>query len=140
MSTTRPLASEITGTSSAISGKTDPVTSSSAGASYASALTRGNWSGLSTETRLISPVVTTLDVGGAPSPFSCLLLQAVTVNAGTINRVMNRRVFEQRLASVCPIIGSPHVLQQDSVGPQPLNTRRSVGHTPAAPRDSRFVR
>src|SRR5580658_4898998 len=67
MSTTRPLASEMTGISRAMSGNTEPVTFNSAGASRCSTWTKGNWSGLSTLTRLISPVCTTSGEGGAPS-------------------------------------------------------------------------
>src|ERR1035441_2482156 len=77
MSTTRPLAREITGISLATSGKTAPVTFNSAGASRNSAATSGNCSGLSTDTRLMSPVGTIVVDGGAPSAGENSFLHAV---------------------------------------------------------------
>src|ERR1700733_7671085 len=67
MSTTRPLASEMTGTSRLISGLTDPVTFNCAGASTRSAVINENCSGFSTVTRPVLLVSVTFAGGAAPS-------------------------------------------------------------------------
>src|SRR5271156_6120727 len=102
MSTTRPLASEITGTSRAISGLTVPVTFNSAGASIWSAVTRGNRSGLLTVTKLISPVSTVCGDCGAPSLGLNFFSHAVSERHAT----RQKELFRKDLL----IMGSPHAL------------------------------
>src|ERR1017187_3618063 len=65
MDTTRPDASEITGTARAISGFTVPVTTNSGAAVWDVAVATGNCSGCSTEKTLTSKPGTTFAVGGA---------------------------------------------------------------------------
>ena len=67
ISTTRPLASEMTGTSRAMSGKTEPVTFNLLGASIAARRYQGKLLGLiDRDTRPVSPVSTTCAGGTAP--------------------------------------------------------------------------
>src|ERR1700691_2869294 len=67
ISTTRPLASEMTGTSRAISGFTEPVTFNCAGASIRFAVINENCSGFSTVTMPALLVSVTFGGGAAPS-------------------------------------------------------------------------
>src|SRR5580658_3931461 len=103
MSTTRPLAREMTGTSREISGLTVPVTFNSAGASTWSALIRGNRSGLLTVTKLISPVSTVCGDCGAPSAGLNFFSHAVSER----QTMRQRELFKKDLF----IIGSPHALR-----------------------------
>ena len=66
ISTTRPVASEITGTVLLTSGVTTPVTFNVGAAKYSVAFTRGNCSGCSTVKRPTSSAFSTLGAGGAP--------------------------------------------------------------------------
>src|SRR5579871_4626717 len=81
MSTTRPLASDMTGTSRAISGLTVPVTRNCGCVSIWSAVARRKRSGLSTLTRPALPLEMTWAGGGAPSDGLELLLQATSSRA-----------------------------------------------------------
>src|SRR5208282_1409234 len=65
MATTRPEASETTGTLRDTSGVTTPVTTNSELVGCAAAVASGNWSGRSTVKRLRSTSGTTLAGGGA---------------------------------------------------------------------------
>src|SRR5579863_4105014 len=65
ISTTRPVASDGTGTLRETSGLTTPVTFNSGAEACGSDATTGNWSGWSTFTRLASSSCSTLAAGGS---------------------------------------------------------------------------
>src|ERR1700678_982804 len=80
MSTTRPDASEITGTVRAMSGITVPVTNNCDGAWYSVAVTIGYRSGCSTAKKETSTPEITLAGGGASeSAFTLSLLQPLVL-------------------------------------------------------------
>src|SRR5271154_4649156 len=81
ISTTRPVASEITGTVREISGLTDPVAMSFDVEMYAAAVASGNCSGWSTCTTLASCSCSTLVWGGASALGSLLLSPQPNRNA-----------------------------------------------------------
>src|SRR5471030_498414 len=82
MATTRPDASDTTGTLRETSGATVPVTTSSETEGRAVAESSGNFSGWSTVNRVASPAETTLGGGGSPAPVSpCALLHPARVSS-----------------------------------------------------------
>src|ERR1700691_1097998 len=122
MSTTRPLASEITGTSRAISGFTDPVTFNRAGASIRLAATNENCSGFSTVTTPVLLVSVTFAGGAAPSAGLNFFSHAVKER----QRVRYPIVCKADLF----FIGEPHALRQDSFGWRLSDRRQSTGDRP----------
>src|SRR5580658_2293234 len=112
MSTTRPLAMEMTGTSREMSGKTVPVAFSSAAASIWPALTMGNLltSCGSMVITFMSETWTTFAGGGAPSP-SSFLPQAEMPSAmdAPITRIAGPE--KDRSKEKGFVIGGPHVQQ-----------------------------
>src|SRR5476649_392836 len=82
MATTRPEASETTGTLRETSGATVPVTTSSETEGRAAAVASGNCSGRSTLKRVASPAGTTLGGGGFPADVSpCALLHPASASS-----------------------------------------------------------
>src|SRR5471030_3054045 len=102
MATTRPEASDTTGTLRETSGATVPVTASSETEGRAVAEASGNFSGWSTVNRVASPAETTLGGGGSPAPVSpCALLHPARVSSKmSSGPITNLLVFIRQFISV----------------------------------------
>src|ERR1039458_9857416 len=141
MSTTRPLAIEMTGISRAISGKTVPVAVNSEADSTWPAEDSGNLatSSLSIVIRFMSATWITWAGGGAPSPFS-LPLQQERGRHNAVARARANAALGDCLRNEVEIIGLPRVPQQDSVALRLSYTRRSIADRQVEPSGSRPVR
>src|SRR5579871_1043587 len=110
MPTTRPVASETTGTFRAMSGVTVPVTTNSDNAGRSVAIARGNCSGCSTPNKPGSAANTTFGDGGASAVGSlCFVHPAITASPA---KVETRRIdlrFRSPLI-VVPICGCSPIL------------------------------
>src|ERR1039458_272552 len=94
METTRPEASEITGTLRAMSGFTVPVTTNSGAVACAVAVTTGNCSGCWTEKTLTSNPGTILAEGGASSLVSARAPPQPSRSSSDGTKAMRRPIFK----------------------------------------------
>ena len=144
MSTTRPLASEMTGTSREMSGKTAPVAVSSDGRlDLARPWMRGNLltSLLSMVIRFMSGTWMTCAGGGAPSPLRLALLQPESSRHERWQPKQEPvKPRDWCLSQIFDIIELPRVLRQDSVVRRRSDTSRSVADRPVARSGSRSAR
>src|ERR1039457_1803453 len=97
METTRPEASEITGTLRAMSGFTVPVTTNSGAVAWAVAVATGNCSGCWTEKTLTSNPGTILAEGGASSLVSARAPPQPSRSSSDGTRAMRRPIFKTLL-------------------------------------------
>ena len=141
ISTTRPLAIEITGTSRAMSGKTVPVAVNSEADSIWPAVASGNLAASlpSIVIRFMSATWITCAGGGAPSPAS-LPLHPERTRSGRIARPRASQTLGSCFGMEKDFIGLPRVPLQDSVVRRRSGRSRSVVHRPVVRSGSRSAR
>src|ERR1035438_387351 len=113
MATTRPEASETTGTLRETSGVTAPVTMSSETVGWAVASTRGNCPGCSTANRFRSTSGTTLAGGGASAAASTCPLQPLSTSGKNVEARRRPRLLffirtPFRHANTRPVLETPY--------------------------------